>query len=56
LIGSELTEAINLAGMCGGGDWPVSGGLLAQSAWFISLKQMLDSERNQIENGKREEG
>ena len=54
-IGQELTEAINLAGMCGKGDWPVAGGLLDQSAWFIDLKQMLERERTQIENSKKEE-
>ena len=48
-IGNEFTNAINLATMCGGGDWPVAGGLLDQSAWFLDLKQRLDNENNRIE-------
>jgi hypothetical protein len=49
-----MTEAINLAGMCGSGDWPVEGGLLRQSAWFVSLKQALESEVNTIQNDGQE--
>ena len=50
IIGSEMIEAINLASMCGQGDWPISGGLLNQSAWFLALKQQLDSEQSKIES------
>lgn len=52
LIGFELAEAINLAAMCGNGDWPVDGGLLSQSAWFVELKRHLESEQGRIEAEK----
>ena len=48
-VGPELIEAINLAGMCGQSDWPIAGGLLDQSSWFLDLKRRLDSETNKIE-------
>lgn len=51
-VGGELTEAINMAGMCGGGLWPVAGGLLDQSAWFVDLWQQLQSEQNKIDQMK----
>lgn len=50
-----MIEAINLASMSGGGDWPVTGGLMDQSAWFLQLKQALDSDQNQIEAEQMEE-
>lgn len=48
-VGNEMIKAINLAGMCGQGDWPVEGGLLKQAAWFLDLKRTMDSEQNKIE-------
>lgn len=48
-VGEEMTQAINLTAMCGKGDWPIAGGLLDQSAWFISLKQAMQQERNNIQ-------
>jgi hypothetical protein len=51
-VGNELTNAINLASMCGSGDWPVVGGLLDQSSWFLELKQTIESEDNKIANAK----
>ena len=49
-VGREITQAINYAGMCGNGDWPVEGGLLQQSAWFLNLKQFWDGEMNRLQN------
>lgn len=40
---------MNIAGMCGQGDWPVGGGLAEQSAWFLAAKQTLDNEESKIE-------
>ena len=48
-IGREMTVAINLAANSGKGDWPIAGGLLEQSAWFMSLRQTLLAEQNKIE-------
>lgn len=48
-VGGEMIHAINLASMCGGGDWPVAGGLLDQSSWFVSLKQHCRNERSKLE-------
>ena len=46
---SDIVPEINLATMCKEGTWPVSGGLLDQSAWFIALHQKLNAEHNRIE-------
>lgn len=48
-LGNDFVQAVNLAGMCGDGILPVSGGLLEQSAWFIDLWQTLKSEQSAIE-------
>lgn len=48
-VGNELTEAINVASLCGEGVLPVAGGLLDQSSWFLSLWQSLKSEESKIE-------
>lgn len=48
-VGQSITEAINVAGLCGGGTLPVSGGLMDQSAWFLSLWQTLQSEEAMID-------
>ena len=53
-IGTEMIEAVNMAAMCGKGDWPVVGGLLDQSAWFVALKRELDGELNRIEQDQME--
>lgn len=53
-VGQEMTEAINIAGLCGNGTLPVAGGLLNQSAWFLSLWQSLKSEVARIENERAE--
>ena len=53
-IGIEITDAINLAAICGSGDWPITGGLLEQSAWFLDLKQTLEGEHNKIDAAKME--
>lgn len=49
-VGQEMTEAINIAGLCGNGTLPVPGGLLGQSHWFLSMWQTLQSEVARIEN------
>lgn len=48
-VGQELTEAINIASLCGNGVLPVSGGLMDQSAWFLSVWQQLQSEQAKID-------
>ena len=48
-IGQDLTECINYAAMASKGVWPVSGGLLDQSAWFVSLVQRLEAEMSIID-------
>ena len=48
-IGDEMTFSINLASISGKGDWPIDGGLLEQSAWFMSLRQTLVADQNRIE-------
>jgi len=54
----ELAAEINIAAMCKDGIWPVSGGLLDQSNWFVELHQMLNAEqnRNEFENMERKSG
>lgn len=47
-IGDEFTMAVNLATQSGQGDWPVVGGLLDQSSWFMSLKQHLDYDISRV--------
>ena len=49
MVGSEMVDAINVAGMCSNGLLPVTGGLLDQSAWFLSLLESLNSETARIE-------
>jgi len=49
-IGYRLSRAISLAAMSGNGDWPIEGGMLRQSSWFMDLKQTLDAEHAKIEN------
>ena len=48
-VGQELTEAINIASLCVNGVLPVSGGVMDQSAWFISVWQQLQSEQAKID-------
>lgn len=55
-MGPEFIAAVNLASVCGDGDWPVAGGLMDQSAWFLSLYQRLESEMNLIEKEKMARG
>jgi len=49
-IDHEISEACYYASMCGKGDWPIAGGLLDQSYWFVQLKAFRQGELNQIEN------
>ena len=50
IIGNEFTDASNMAAICGKGDWPAVGGLLDQSAWFMNLYQLLESETNRVQS------
>jgi hypothetical protein len=49
-----MSEAINIAGMCGDGTLPTTGGLMDQSAWFVSLWQQLRSEEARIDSERSE--
>lgn len=49
-IDGSLTQAINFASFAIEGHWPLSGGLLEQSAWFIDLVAMLKSEQSLIDS------
>ncbi len=49
IMGNEFIEACNMAFICGKGDWPVGGGLLDQSSWFMNLYQLLENETNRVQ-------
>lgn len=49
MIGQSLVGAINLASYAMKGQWPTTGGMLDQSAWFFDLVQTLESEQNRID-------
>lgn len=51
-IGQDLTECINYAALASRGDWPVVGGVLDQSAWFVALVQRLEAETNLIDTAR----
>lgn len=53
-VGREMTEAINMAGMCGNGVWPGAGGILDQSAWFVDLFSVMEQEQSKIESMRNE--
>ena len=55
-VGGEFIDAANMASLSGKGDWPVAGGLLDQSAWFVSLVQRLRSERDRIDSERTTNG
>lgn len=48
-LGLDMIESINIAGSCSNGYMPVEGGLMDQSAWFISLWQALNSDQAKIQ-------
>lgn len=48
-VDDGLVRAINMATRCESGYMPSSGGLLEQSAWFLDLWSMLNSEQNKID-------
>lgn len=54
-IGSEMTNAINIATVCENGILPITGGLLDQSGWFVDVMSVLRTEQNRIENERWEE-
>jgi hypothetical protein len=45
-----MTDAVNLAVLATKGSYPVDGGTLDQSAWFVQAMQTLESDINQIDN------
>ena len=56
-VGKEMLTARTAAVYANEGTWPVDGGLLNQSSWFVEFCQRLTSDRNAIElddlkNGK----
>ena len=54
MIGARFIEAVNVASMCGKGDWPVAGGMFDQSAWFLNLVKSLRAETNRVERDQME--
>lgn len=48
-LGIDFVEAVNLACLSGS-IYPVDGGLLDQSHWFLQLKNTIDSECARIES------
>lgn len=47
----SLVEPLNLAVLVTSSHtWPVAGGLLDQSAWFLELQQRFESECNRVDN------
>lgn len=55
-VGYEITEACNAAAIAEKGLWPVVGGSLDQSAWFVDFVQCLASETNRIDNERARRG
>jgi hypothetical protein len=54
VIGQDLTECINYASLASKGSWPVVGGVLDQSAWFVALVQKLEAETSLIDAARME--
>lgn len=55
-IGWEMTDAVNAMGIAISGLWPVGGGLLDQSAWFVDAVAVLSSEQNKIDRERMRRG
>ncbi len=55
-VGREMVEAINFAGWAMKGKWPVDGGLLEQSAWFVDMVGQLESAQNEIDAERANRG
>tara|TARA_R110002167_G_scaffold115982_2_gene290656 strand:+ start:3143 stop:3481 length:339 start_codon:yes stop_codon:yes gene_type:complete len=51
-VGFEISEAINLAGFADKGLLPSAGGLLDQSAWWMSVYRHFTNEQSRIESEK----
>lgn len=49
-VDAGMTELVNLATLALKGAYPVAGGTLDQSAWFIHAMQTLESDTNRIDN------
>ena len=54
-VGQEIVTAINVAGLCTDGIFPVGGGLMDQPSWFIELWQQLRADENRIEADRLEQ-
>jgi len=48
-IGQRLIEGINYATLAMKGNWPIIGGTLDQSAWFVALVQRIEAETAKID-------
>lgn len=54
-LGSQWIEAAKLVRHAKAGHWPVPGGLLAQSSWFVRLVEALTSDVDKIDSKRLEE-
>jgi hypothetical protein len=50
----KLGDAINMAGWALKGAWPIDGGLLRQSHWFVELTTALNNDQNKIDQERWE--
>jgi len=53
-VGNEIAEAVRLADYANGGMWPVAGGLLDQSAQFVSFVAYLKDQDAKVQIDKQE--
>ena len=49
-VDASMTDVVNIAALASKGSYPVAGGTLDQSAWFIQAMQTLESDINQLDN------
>lgn len=54
MLGSELASAINLAGFANRGHLPSNGGILDQDAWFMSAWSAFETDKNKIDEERRQ--
>ena len=52
-VGSEITQAINLASFAIRGHLPVLGGMIDQDAWFVSVWSALEEDQIKIDQERR---
>ncbi len=53
-VGGEVTDAINLISHAEKGNFPVAGGTLDQSAWFMGVMDRLQSDQSKIDAERME--